>query len=163
MLPPRIVTVPFSALSAFSERIASVPAVIVTVPPAMLTLSLPERPCLAASTVSVPEAILRSSFETTPWPSSQLTERLPVPLIVRSHLEKIAPSAFTSPIAASAPAAETVFSVPSASVRKTLSALSATMADCPWLAMLAPERISWTFSVSSTSITTLPEKEPVSR
>ena len=97
MLPPRIVITPFSASSAFSEWIASVPAVIVIVPSAMRTLSLPESPCLAAVTVSVPEAMRKSSFETMPWPVSQSTRTLPVPLIVRSHLEKIAPSAFTSP------------------------------------------------------------------
>ena len=163
MLPPRIVITPFSASSAFSEWIASVPAVIEIVPSAMLTLSLPERPCLAASTVIVPEAIFRSSFETMPCPVSHFTLRLPVPFTVRSHLEKTAPSAFTSPKGASSPVAETELSVPSASVRNTLSAFSTTIADWPLLSITASERMSWILALSSASITILPEKLPLSR
>ena len=111
----------------------------------------------------MPEAIFRSSFETMPWPSSQVTVRLPVPLIVRSHLEKIAPSAFASPRGASSPVAEIELSVSSARVRNTLSPHSATMAACPSLSITASERMSWILAVSSASITMLPEKLPLSR
>ena len=61
-------------------------------------------------------------MQTIPWPAGEATERKPSPFSVRSCREKSAPSMLLPSMAVNVPPLDSAFSVPSASVRKTLSA-----------------------------------------
>ncbi len=65
----------------------------------------------------------RSFFETIPCPAAAWTAREPLPFKVRSSFENIAASILFSSIAIKESPPESVFCVPFARVRKTLSAL----------------------------------------
>ena len=120
--PPAIYIFPRVESSVFSALIPLPSLFSTNTPSAILTLSLPDRHWLTAFTVILPPVITRSSFETIPCLYSALISRLPAPFRVRSALLNIAPSTvFSSVSVYSAPPPNT-FLLPSASVRKTLSA-----------------------------------------
>ena len=101
----------------------SPPDVTVIVPSAILTLSFPHIELPTDVAVIVPEAIFRSSLDTIAWLMLPSTVSEPLPFIVRSLLLNIAESTLLSSLLALyAEPSAILFSVPFASVTKTLSA-----------------------------------------
>ena len=104
-------------------------------------LSFAWMPSSFAVTEMSPPAIRRSSLQTMPCRYSAVTLRLPAPLMVRSSLENMAPRMLFSTAVSeySAPLVKE-FSVPSARVRKTLSASSMSRAALSEQETTAPFR-----------------------
>ena len=88
-----------------------------------------------------------------PSPAGESMMSVPVPLKVKSSSDQITAS---TPSSANSPPLARVFSVPSASVMKTLSACRTSMAAESEQVMLTPFSTSCTFSSSFTSTTIWP-------
>ena len=146
----------YSSLSSPVREMPSSPAFRFSCASMIQRLSLTCRASAAASTVIDPPVRTSSSLQTIPLSSAAVTVRLPVPLIVRSSREKIAPSMPAVRFSVEKPKVVRLFSLPSARLRNTLSACSTSRHAPVEHEISAPSSMIQTLALPSASTITQP-------